>query len=323
MGKLLEIFRSGRQTSSSGQQLEFTSELLADTVAAYNPALHEAPLVVGHPRDNDPAWGWVKSIVFKDGSLQAEISQVDPQFQEQVEAGRYKKISASFYTPESASNPVPGVFYLRHVGFLGAMPPAVKGLRAIAFSEDEGAIEFEIYTEESNMADQEALEARSRALEEQEAKLKKLTADFSEQKKKLQEKEDAIATQQKALNIKQRQLQFSETLDKLIQEGKVLAADKDHHLRQLQLLASVDKGEVTNFIEDKNFDPVKDYLKRLQAQPKKVEFGEITGQAPKDPSDYQAYEVAAGIQKIMREAEANGTTMQFSEAQHLLMNGGN
>lgn len=38
---------------------------------------------------------------------------------------------------------MPGVYYLRHVGFLGAQPPAVKGLRSIELAEAEpGVIEF-------------------------------------------------------------------------------------------------------------------------------------------------------------------------------------
>ncbi|MFS2072756.1 hypothetical protein ACEN9D_28795 [Pseudomonas sp. CT11-2] len=38
---------------------------------------------------------------------------------------------------------MPGVYYLRHVGFLGAQPPAVKGLRPIELAEGEpGVIEF-------------------------------------------------------------------------------------------------------------------------------------------------------------------------------------
>ena len=41
--------------------------------------------------------------------------QVDPAFAEAVAAGRYKKVSASFYQPNSPHNPVPGVYYLRHV----------------------------------------------------------------------------------------------------------------------------------------------------------------------------------------------------------------
>lgn len=64
-------------------------------------------------------------------------------FAELVKKGAFKKVSASFYTPEAKGNPVPGVYYLRHVGFLGAQPPALKGLAPVSFKEDEdGIVEF-------------------------------------------------------------------------------------------------------------------------------------------------------------------------------------
>ena len=58
--------------------------------------------------------------------------------------GKYKKISAAFYRPEHASNPSPGAFYLRHVGFLGAQPPIVKGLPTVQFADeaDYDTVEF-------------------------------------------------------------------------------------------------------------------------------------------------------------------------------------
>lgn len=142
MNKPIHIFKPGRHVAMSGAALSFSETDLAATAAAYDPAKHEAPLVVGHPKHDDPAYGWVKSLAFADG-LDAEPHQVDAAFSEMVERGAFKKISASFYSPDSPSNPVPGVYYLRHVGFLGAQPPAVKGLRAPEFADaEEGVIEF-------------------------------------------------------------------------------------------------------------------------------------------------------------------------------------
>ena len=118
---------------------------LARTVSAYDPAKHEAPLVIGHPADDHPAYGWVESLAFSEGLLKATPRQVDQALRDQVDAGRYRKISAGFYHPESAGNPVPGAYYLRHVGFLGAQPPAVKGLPTVQFSDTDAdyvAIEF-------------------------------------------------------------------------------------------------------------------------------------------------------------------------------------
>ncbi|GFM85406.1 hypothetical protein PSCICO_08050 [Pseudomonas cichorii] len=141
--KPLHIFKPGQHTAMSGDSFNFSESDLAATVRAYSPALHEAPLVIGHPKHDAPAAGWVKSLQATSEGLVAETQQVDPAFAELVGRGSYKKISASFYHPDSPSNPVPGVYYLRHVGFLGAQPPSIKGLRPIELADtDEGVIEF-------------------------------------------------------------------------------------------------------------------------------------------------------------------------------------
>jgi len=141
--KNFQIFKPGRHTASSGATLDFSEDQLKAAVEAYDPTLHEAPIVVGHPRDNGPAYGWIKSLSFADGAIAAEPQQLDPEFAEMVQAGRFKKRSASWYLPDSPNNPKPGTLYLRHVGFLGAQPPAVKGLKEVAFSDaEEGVVEF-------------------------------------------------------------------------------------------------------------------------------------------------------------------------------------
>lgn len=128
----------------SGHTLDFSEDMLRAAVEGYDPELHEAPIVVGHPKDNHPAYGWVKSLQFgEDGMISVEPHQVDPEFSEMVEAGRFKKRSASWYLPDAPNNPKPGTLYLRHVGFLGAQPPAIKGLKDVAFSEEEGAVTVE------------------------------------------------------------------------------------------------------------------------------------------------------------------------------------
>ena len=136
----IEIFKTGRHTDMHGQKISFRESDLKEIVDGYDPKVHEAPIVVGHPKDNGPAFGWVGSLEYADGAIVADLSQIDPDFAESVRAGHYKKVSAAFYGPKSPSNPNPGSFSLRHIGFLGAMPPAIKGLKALdiaAFSEDD------------------------------------------------------------------------------------------------------------------------------------------------------------------------------------------
>lgn len=138
-----EIFRAGTRTDNNGRTITITPEQVAAIASHYSPSKHEAPIVVGHPSTNAPAYGWVGSLKAENGTLFADFAQVDDDFAELVKKGRYKKVSASFYPPNHPSNPQPENWYLRHVGFLGAHPPAVKGLAAINFADDEdGVVSF-------------------------------------------------------------------------------------------------------------------------------------------------------------------------------------
>lgn len=128
--------------------MAFSEDQLKAVADKYDPSLHEAPLVIGHPKSDNPAYGWVKAIEFEDGDLYIDPDQVQPEFAEMVEQGSFKKRSAAFYPPNSPRNPVPGSYYLRHVGFLGAQAPAIKGLKEVEFSEDDDLITIE-FGEES------------------------------------------------------------------------------------------------------------------------------------------------------------------------------
>ena len=140
----IEIFKVGKHTAMNGKTINFDRDAMAAAVAAYKPELHEAPVVVGHPKDNHPAFGWIDHMeLTEDGTVLAHPKQIDADFAELVAAGRYKKRSASWYEPDSPANPVPGTYYLRHVGFLGAQPPALKGLKDVQFNEAEtGVLDF-------------------------------------------------------------------------------------------------------------------------------------------------------------------------------------
>ncbi|MFB2538818.1 hypothetical protein [Acinetobacter sp. c3-l95] len=138
--KRIHIFKTGTHTDSHGQTLTFSETDLAAAISAYSPDIHQAPIVIGHPKTNAPAFGWVNALTGENGNLYAIPEQVNSEFSEQVQAGAYKKVSASFYPPNSPNNPVKGVYYLRHLGFLGAEPPAIKGLSPVEFSEQDQAV---------------------------------------------------------------------------------------------------------------------------------------------------------------------------------------
>ncbi|MCK7577257.1 MAG: hypothetical protein MZV65_23470 [Chromatiales bacterium] len=124
----LHIFRPGCYVAMSNTEVCLDNADLLATASAYDPARHQAPLVLGHPTDTAPAHGWVSSLIATAEGLFAEVREVSDELRALVQAGRFKKLSASFWPPEHPENPAPGVWSLRHIGFLGAAVPAVLGL---------------------------------------------------------------------------------------------------------------------------------------------------------------------------------------------------
>ena len=126
----IEIFRAGRHISSNGAKVTITPDDLQACAENYDPDDAPAPLVVGHPKTDDPAYGWVQSLEQRDGKLYATPkSDVDPSFAEAVNEGKYNRVSAAFYAPNAPGNPKRGAISLKHVGFLGGVAPAVKGMK--------------------------------------------------------------------------------------------------------------------------------------------------------------------------------------------------
>lgn len=136
----IEIMRPGTWRAMGGQDVSFSEDQLRVAAVAYDAAKAPAPVVIGHPTVEAPAYGWVKALDFAEGVLGAYVGDLEPGFAEAVKAKRYNKVSASFFLPQAPANPRPGLVYLRHVGFLGAAAPAVSGLKPVSFAADDDAV---------------------------------------------------------------------------------------------------------------------------------------------------------------------------------------
>jgi len=119
----IAIFKPGTHTDAAGNTNTWTEDDVKQMAEAYNnqpdDKRHDAPIVKGHPKTDDPAMGWVEKLKYQGGKLLAKLKDVDKNFVEEIRKGLYKKISVRLYSDGKM---------LRHVGFLGAVPPAIKGL---------------------------------------------------------------------------------------------------------------------------------------------------------------------------------------------------
>lgn len=129
-GTWKEVFAAGTWTDSSGRTQSFSEADLDKIVSKYNSRISKspadiAPITVGHPKsDTAPAYGWVSALKREGTKLLAQFSNVVSGFADLVKQKIYKNTSIG----------ITGDFDLRHIAFLGGVPPAVKGLEDIAFT---------------------------------------------------------------------------------------------------------------------------------------------------------------------------------------------
>lgn len=234
----MEIFKVGKHVSANGIERAWTVDDLRQMAEAYDPKTHEAPIVVGHPHDNTPAFGWIKELKVEGEKLLAMPGQVAPEFAELVKAGRFKKRSISLY-PDGT---------LRHVGFLGAQPPAVKGLKDIEFAGSAAETYEYADTEDADMTELERLQQQL-AEERNKRELAEAKAAQNEEAKKQAETSFAELEQQTKKQA------IDGFIDQGIKEGKILPAWKEQGLAAF--MGTLDaRTETYEFSEGKKEAPL-------------------------------------------------------------------
>jgi len=261
--KRIHVFKSGDQTSAQGVQRHFSEKDLQQVVDTYDPSVHTAPLVLGHAGDNDslPAYGWIKGFAKKGDNLYADV-EFSPVAKDLVKDGHYRKVSISFYSPDSAINPSKGKWSARHLALLGASPPAVKGLEPFSFSEQEGIYDFAVSLAPSEIFDDElgpTLIVERSPLEMLREKLDAVRQDVSSAVKELQTSQQTQTTEpvqeaaasSAATNTETAQManpdatQFKETSKNLGREGTEIAqqtADLSNHFPEEEFM---DQGQIS------------------------------------------------------------------------------
>lgn len=294
---LIEIFKAGKRPDAHGTVVEITPADLQQAVDAYDVAYHEAPAVIGHPKMDAPAYAWVKGLQLDGDVLKAELDQIHPEFSEMVADGRFKKVSASFYLANSPDNPKQGSLYLRHVGFLGAMPPAVKGLRNPEFSESEqGIVDFcEAMPNEPNQTEPTQGEPEMSA--EEKAELDRLRAENQQLKD-----ENAKAKAEKAeAELNQAKAENADFAEGLVKAGKLAPIAKQQAVDLLNYASTTMQGGVVEFGEGENLhSKLKAFL---DAQPQVVNFSEVATKEKATTAQNDTVEYAEGTNPASIEAD--------------------
>lgn len=319
----IHLLRPGRFTAMGGEPVDLTSKDLADMAETYDPARYEAPIVAGHPADNDPAYGWIERLEVDAEGLHAVPNHIAPELRQAIAERRYQHVSASLYPPTSPANPAPGHWSLRHVGVLGAQPPAVKGLRSIHLGDGAGCICLSIPNEDVSMAEnqqaddltaqQAALEQRMAELTAQQATLAAQLVELADRERRLTEREQWVAQAEARMAAEMANRRTQECRDfaeGLVQAGRLLPRDQPMVVSLLDHFAAAP----LDFAEgDDQVDTATRLRDFLQALPVQVEFGERSGgQANATPPDDQTIAARASAHK--NAMAAKGRYLSFAQA---------
>lgn len=297
----IHVFRTGEWTDSAGNKKKWTEEDLDAIVSKYQAEGEDVPLCVGHPSHDSPAYGWVDQIKRVGQNLWVKPKQVMKEFLDAVKAGRYKKISIALRTDLS----------LRHIGFLGGVAPAVKGLTPVEMKDGDYSV-FELVFKKFECEDDRVItfnreENDMDELEELKAELAKKEQEIKELGGKYQESDEqrmAVEEQLKSLRLNIRTMEFEQYLKEHLAYGQLTEDQSKTALAILEVLSSSTFSELPDGVQFAEFKtgkktPVDAFKEILDALPKKVEFAEFaTKKKAGDPAGEPATE---------------GDEMQFTE----------
>jgi hypothetical protein len=291
---IIRIARIGTFTSNEGVQVSFGAAELAAAAAAYDPAADPAPLVVGHPKLDDPAYGWVAGLAMDGDALVATPEKIEASFAEMVRDGRYPKVSARFYPPTHPANPKPGAWYLKHIGFLGAHAPGIKGLGTVQFADgdDAGAltIDFSERTED----------------------VTKITTDLAQREAELNDREAAIAAREAAdakRAAEARHAGHASFAEDLVAKALLAPAAKG---LAVGLLDHLDATAVVSFGEAGEMAPADAFRKLLESGKPLIDLGERGGK-PDGEQSYTSFAAPEGYEVLPEQGALHAAATRIQQ----------
>lgn len=273
--KFYEVFKTGTYP-----QGKFTKKDIEKIAENYDPKFCEAPITIDHVQSG-PAFGWVDNVKAEDDKLKVSFKDVPEEFEKEVNAGKYKKVSVELYRNLEGKGA-----YLKAVSFLGAATPQVKGLEPIKFMDSEADFyEFEADIETDTFTEKEVEEMKAKItdLENQLAKFKEINKK-TETIKSLKEKISALnleietfkekadgkeAIEQELNNIKTvlKEQEYTKFIDEQISKGTLLPANKRTILSIFNELDNIKQfGEDSTVVSD-----FKSFIESLTPQ---INYGE-------------------------------------------------
>ena len=113
MAKFYEIFKAGKYPQGT-----FSEKDIQGIVDNYDTSFLRAPIIIGHKgpfEPEAPAYGYVDELINENGVLKASFADMNEQFKEAVNQGKFNARSVEIFKDADGKKP-----YLKAVAFLGS-----------------------------------------------------------------------------------------------------------------------------------------------------------------------------------------------------------
>lgn len=305
MTKWCEIFRAGTYKKNDGTDVTYSEDDIKKIADNFNFAQNpSAPIVIGHPKTNSPAYGWVDKLKAEGGKLYACYKQVAQEFAQWVNDGRFKNRSISLY-PD---------LRLKHVGWLGAVPPRVKGMPEYVFNENEESLTFEFseieqYNFETGKEEDLTLPENNKVPENYSEELEKKSAEL-----------EKLQAENEALKAKNRKADYEQFAEQLTCEGNITPAQRDFVIEFQEICHQSGTFDFAEGEDKSVLNRFRGFLKGI----KQVDFSELPNGDPKETLDFANTKAAADKIRIYQDDMAKkGITVTAIEAKNALKGANN
>lgn len=272
----IELFYAGTHTDFRRKVVTINAPELESSVGWFNANNQRLPLVVGHPNSEDDHFGVGTKLALVDGRVViTEVEGLDRTFRKIVNSGELPRVSAKIRLQGHPANKSQGIEF-QHAGFFGKSRVALEKLKEASFSEYNDLEFWFMDTKKKKVegSDEESTESTAEEAGE----------PMTEEEKALQKKKKDLAAEMAAFEAEKasfaRARKIEPELEKLVQEGRVLPAEKSGFVALFAAMPDdfeISFAAATGDVKKSGGEFLKDFLGSLKPR---VIYGEVS--APTD-----------------------------------------
>lgn len=273
----IELFYAGTHTDFRRKVVTINAPELESSVRWFNANNQRLPLVVGHPNSEDDHFGVGTKLGLVDGRVViTEVEGLDRTFRKIVNSGELPRVSAKIRLQGHPANKSQGIEF-QHAGFFGKSRVALEKLKEASFSEYNDLEFWFMDTKKKKVEGSDEEESTESTAEE-------AGEPMTEEEKALQKKKKDLLAEMAAFEAEKasfaRARKIEPELEKLVQEGRVLPAEKSGFVALFAAMPDdfeISFAAATGDVKKSGGEFLKDFLGSLKPR---VIYGEVS--APTD-----------------------------------------